>query len=252
MKVLTGGCRVYEPGDGEVASAGPWTARTVMCRASGTTLITQMINDYAVGTSPSVVNPRAEEVLYVVEGTGICHLGGFAYPLEPGIGVFVPPGTDYHIENRGPGTLRLVSACCPEDSGRHVSETRTSPRPGEAPKRSVREEEREPIRAGKDRVFRYLVHTDVGCQSVTQFVGLIPKSRAPFHRHTYEEGIYILEGNGILHLRGQRHVTEFGAGSSIYFPVGVVHCLENPGPAPIRVLGVFHPSGSPGAAYEDD
>ena len=224
-----------------------------MCRASGTTLITQMINDYDVGTSPSVVNPEAEEVLYVVEGTGTCHLAGYPYPLAPGVGVFVPPARDYHIEKSGgPGTLRLVSACCPEDPGRRVSEARTSPRSGEAPKRSVREEEREPIRAGKDRVFRYLVHTDVGCQSVTQFVGLIPKSKAPFHRHTYEEGIYILEGNGILHLRGQRQATEFGAGSSIYFPVGVVHCLENPGPAPIRVLGVFHPSGSPGAAYEDD
>lgn len=33
---------------------------------------------------------------------------------------------------------------------------------------------------------------------------------------------------------------------------GVLHCLENPGPSPIRLLGVFYPSGSPGAAYEDD
>jgi mannose-6-phosphate isomerase-like protein (cupin superfamily) len=252
MKVLTGGCRVYEPGDGALSSAGPWTARTVMCAATGTKLITQMINDYGVGTSPAVVNPKAEEVLYVVEGAGTCHLDGYAYPLEPGIGVFIPPGAAYHIENRGPGNLRTVSACCPEDTGRRVGETPVGTRPGESPKRSVREEEREPIRAGRDRVFRYLVHTDVGCQSVTQFVGWIPKSRAPFHRHTYEEGIYILEGNGILHLRGQRQATEFGPGSSIYFPVGVVHCLENPGPAPIRVLGVFHPSGSPGVAYEDD
>lgn len=96
------------------------------------------------------------------------------------------------------------------------------------------------------------MHTDVGCQTVTQFVGWIPRSRAPFHRHTYEEAIYILEGRGILHLRGQSAAAEFGPGTSIYLPVGVVHCLENPGPAAIRVLGVFHPSGSPGVAYEDD
>jgi mannose-6-phosphate isomerase-like protein (cupin superfamily) len=252
MKVLAGGCRVYDPGDGDVLSAGPWTARTVMSRASGAKLITQMIHDYEVGTSPAVVNPQSEEVLYVVGGSGTCHLDGHAYPLEGGVGVFVPPGASYHIENAGPETLRIVSACCPEDAGRRVSDDRATRRPGEAPRRTVRQEEREAIRAGRDREFRYLVHTDVGCQSVTQFVGWIPKGRAPFHRHTYEEGIYILGGNGILHVRGQRGVTEFGPGTSIYLPVGVVHCLENPGPDPIRVLGVFHPSGSPGVAYEDD
>jgi mannose-6-phosphate isomerase-like protein (cupin superfamily) len=252
MKVLAGGCRVYEAGDGELASHGSWTARTVMSRASGTTLITQTINDYAAGTAPSVVNPESEEVLYVVRGAGLCRLDGHAYPLRPGVGMFIPPGSPYSIENRGAETLHTVSACCPEDAGREIGGASVAERGGEPARRSVHEDEREPIRAGRDRVFRYLVHTDVGCREVTQFVGLIPKSRAPFHRHTYEEGIYILEGRGILHLRDQPEVTEFGPGSSIYLPVGVVHCLENPGPAPIRVLGVFHPSGSPGVAYEDD
>jgi mannose-6-phosphate isomerase-like protein (cupin superfamily) len=116
----------------------------------------------------------------------------------------------------------------------------------------VHEDDRDEIRAGQDRVFRYLVYTDLGCQQVTQFVGWIPTSKAPFHLHTYEEGIFILEGNGILHLHGQMNASEFGPGASIYLPDGVVHCLENPGTTPIRVLGVFHPSGSPGAAYEDD
>ncbi len=252
MRVLAGGCRVYEPGEGELAAHGPWTARTVMSRASGTTLITQTINDYAAGTAPSVVNPQSEEVLYVVRGAGFCRLDGYAYPLRPGVGMFIPPGSPYSIENPGAETLHTVSACCPEDTGRRIGDAPVAERAGEPARRSVHEDEREAIRAGRDRVFRYLVHTDVGCREVTQFVGWIPKSRAPFHRHTYEEGIYILDGRGILHLRDQRDTTEFGAGSSIYFPVGVVHCLENPGPAPIRVLGVFHPSGSPGVAYEDD
>jgi mannose-6-phosphate isomerase-like protein (cupin superfamily) len=252
VKTLDGGCRMYAPGDGQLSTTGTWTARTVMNRSSGTKLITQTINDYGVGTSPSVVNPAGEEVLYVVRGTGTCQLGGYRYGLRPGVGVYVPPATSYTIENPGPETLHIVSACCPEDPGRRVAEKSEPARTGEAPHRAVHEDDREPIRAGRDRLFRYLAHTDVGCKEVTQFAGWIPKSKAPFHRHTYEEGIYILDGHGILHLRRERGGTEFGPGTSIYLPVGVVHCLENPGPAPIRVLGVFHPSGSPGVAYEDD
>jgi len=251
MKILSGGCRLFESTDGQRLVRGTWTARTVMCRASGTALITQTVNDYAVGTSPAVINPKAEEVLYVVTGTGTCHLGGYDYPLRPGLGVFAPPGVPYSIENPGPETLHVVNACCPEDPGRQVLDGPVTPRQGEAPRRTVHADDREPMRAGRDRLFRYLVYTDVGCQQVTQFVGWIPVSKAPLHHHTYEEAIYILDGHGLLHLGDQPAASEFGPGTCIYLPVGVVHCLENPGPAPIRVLGVFHPSGSPSVAYED-
>ena len=41
-----------------------------------------------------------------------------------------------------------------------------------------------PIPAGADRHFRYLVHTDLGCRQITQFVGWIPTSKAIPHTHT--------------------------------------------------------------------
>ena len=256
MKTLAGGCRVYEPGDGALTTRGTWTSRTVMSKRTGAPLITQTINDYATGASPSTVNPHSEEVHYVTAGSGVCRVRGMPYAVRPGAALFVPPGASYRVENTGPDSLRVISACCPEDPDRRILEA-DDERPSAADESSppphllVHEEEREAVRAGRDRVFRILVNTDVGCQQVTQFVGWIPPSKAPFHRHTYEEGICILEGHGILHLQGQASACEFGPGSGIYFPVGVVHCLENPGPSPIRLLGVFHPSGSPGAAYED-
>jgi mannose-6-phosphate isomerase-like protein (cupin superfamily) len=114
----------------------------------------------------------------------------------------------------------------------------------------VHEDEREDIRAGEDRIFRYLVHTDLGCRQVTQFAGWIPPSKAPFHYHTYEEVIFILEGSGMVHV--DEEACEFDAGSSIYFPAGVRHCIENPGNTTIKLLGAFYPSGSPGVAYEDE
>jgi mannose-6-phosphate isomerase-like protein (cupin superfamily) len=195
-----------------------------------------------------VVNPGAEEVLYVAGGEGKCRINGFAYAIGPGAAIFVPPGAVYSIENTSAETMRLVGSCCPEDPLRHIVDGPLPAASGEPPRLLVHEDLREDIRAGQDRLFRYLVYTDLGCQQITQFAGWIPPSKAPVHYHAYEEGIYILDGHGIVHTDDES--CEFGAGSSIYFPIGVRHCVENPGTSTIKLLGAFYPSGSPGEAYE--
>ena len=250
MKVLACGCRVYSPEDGQLSTVGSWAERKVICRNNGATRITQTVNDYGPGISPAIVNPNAEEVLYVVAGVGVCHINGSLFSLRRGCAVFVPPGAVYTIENAGTEMLRIVSACCPEDFERRVVEQPPGVASCERPRLMVHEDEREDIRAGEDRIFRYLVHTDLGCRQVTQFAGWIPPSKAPFHYHTYEEVIFILEGSGMVHV--DEEACEFNAGSSIYFPAGVRHCVENPGNTTIKLLGAFYPSGSPGVAYEDE
>jgi mannose-6-phosphate isomerase-like protein (cupin superfamily) len=252
MRELAGGCRVYEPTDGDVMIAGAWTERTVMSPATGPTSITQAISDYTEGSSPAMVNPTAEETLYVVRGTGVCHINGFRYPLRPGAALFVPPGATCSIEANSPERLRVISVRFPEDAARHVVAAPPLDARGDAPPLLVHEDEREEMRAGKDRAFRVLAHADLGATGVTQFVGWIPPSKAPFHWHTYEECICILEGDGILHLKGEPSAPDLHPGTCIFLPRRVVHCLENSGRVPIRLLGVFHPSGSPGAAYEED
>jgi mannose-6-phosphate isomerase-like protein (cupin superfamily) len=239
MKLLAGGVEVHAPNDGRVSTLGNCTSRTVIAQR-----IAQTISTYTTGISGSSLKPATEEVLYVVAGEGLCHLDGSAYPIRPGDGIFVPPGSVSSIENPGPAPLLIVSVAYGLDPRQRPA--------GAPPGRTVHESERPSIRASKDREFRLLVTTDMGSQQITQFVGWIAPSKAPFHHHTYEEGIYILDGHGILHLKDQPSASEFGPGTSIYLPAGVVHCLENPGTVPIRLLGVFHPSGSPAAAYEDD
>ena len=248
MKILTGGCRVYSAGDGQVSTHGNWTARIVISRNSGAQRITQTVSGYAPGLSPAMVNPGAEEVLYVAGGEGKCCIGGFEYAIGAGTAIFVPPGAVYNIENTGAETLLLIGSCCPEDPRRHIVDGPLPAASGDPPRLLVHENLREDIRAGQDRLFRYLVYTDLGCKQITQFAGWIPPSKAPVHYHTYEEGIFILEGHGIVHTDDES--CEFGPGSSIYFPIGVRHCVENPGTATIKLLGAFYPSGSPGEAYE--
>jgi len=250
MKQLAGGCRVYSPSDGPRFTNGTWTARSVISRDSGADRITQTVNDYAPGPSPFVTNPGAEEVLYVAAGEGVCNINGYEYALRPGVGIFVPPGAAYNIHNNGSAILRVISACCPEDPQRRVVDPPLMAGSGEAPKLVIHEQDRKEIRAGVDRLFRYLVHTDLGCAQVTQFVGWIPPSKAPFHYHEYEEGVFILEGSGVVHT--EEDECEFGPGSSIYFPPRARHSVENSGHSTIKLLGTFYPSGSPGAAYEDN
>jgi mannose-6-phosphate isomerase-like protein (cupin superfamily) len=171
------------------------------------------------------------ELLYVVSGSGLLHAGGGEHALEPETGAFLVAGEEYEIESSGSAELVLVSVTTPaEDNGARSAVT-------------VRYEERPPLGAGKDREFRYLVNEDLGCRDVTQFVGTIPPGRAPMHSHEYDEVVYVLEGEGMLHIGGT--TTPIRAGSCIHLPPRELHCLENAGTAPMRVLGVFHPSGDP-------
>jgi mannose-6-phosphate isomerase-like protein (cupin superfamily) len=106
------------------------------------------------------------------------------------------------------------------------------------------------IPAGKDREFKFVVNPDAGCREVTQFVGWIPPGRAPTHYHLYDEVMYILDGDGVLHLDGHPD-TPISTGTCIHLPPPVEHCVENTGDRPLRVLGVFHPAGSAAEAYEE-
>jgi mannose-6-phosphate isomerase-like protein (cupin superfamily) len=113
MKILAGGCRVYSAQDGQFSTLGNWTARTVISQNSGAQHITQTVNDYAPGLSPAVVNPKAEEVLYVAGGEGKCRVNGFEYAIHSGTAIFVPPGAVYNIENTGAETMRAGQLVLP-------------------------------------------------------------------------------------------------------------------------------------------
>jgi mannose-6-phosphate isomerase-like protein (cupin superfamily) len=250
--MLGGGCRVIGPEEGAVTRAGTRERRDTVGRAIDARDIAQAVSAFARGLSPGHVNPAGEEVHYVLGGSGTAYIDGYPYALEPGAAFYVPPGSEWCLENPGDLPVRLVSVSCPTlDRARHDLPPRTAPadatRP--APKRLVHERDRESIPTGI-RTFKLLADKDVGCQRVTQFMGVIPPSEAPPHYHTYEEAIYIVEGRGVMWADGAEAPVE--AGSCIYLPRGVRHSLKNDGDVPIRLLGVFHPAGSPAARYGED
>lgn len=253
MKALSGGATVIERGE-LTQTEGTRRYRVPISQAMGARDIAQFVSVYSEGVSSARRNPVGEEVIYVVNGSGTCYIDGYSYALTPGTAVYIPPGSVYQIENlddrgRGVSDLEIVSVCCPEDEDTEVGIDPVVRAPQDTkPFRTVRESEVEATTAG-DRTFKLLVNQDIGAHRVTQFVGTIPPGRAPMHHHTYEEAIYIIEGEGCVHTEDGD--AAFKAGSSIYLRRLVRHCLENTGSASIRLLGVFHPSGSPAARYYD-
>jgi quercetin dioxygenase-like cupin family protein len=212
--------------DGDTASV-----RTTIDATTGSARLEQRVIGFAPGRSrPRGPGPGRQEVLYVAAGRGTLHVDGDSYPLAPGTGIHLARA--YEIENPGPDELLVVAVEAPADA--------------DAPEGAdvVSFDDRPEERADENRTFRVLV--DAG---LTQFVGLVQPCRAPDHSHSYDEVGYIVEGEGFAHLDGER--IPLRAGSCFHLPPGTVHCIENSGTGTMRLVGVFHPTGSPASrSYE--
>jgi quercetin dioxygenase-like cupin family protein len=165
------------------------------------------------------------------------------HELEPESGVCLAPDEDYELQCGAAEPLRLVRVTIPEP----VPAT-LEPDAERALVRRLADQEAQD--ATTDRQFRIVADPGSGLRSATHFVGYIPTARAPEHFHTYDEVIYVLDGEGTFHA-GDLH-EPLRAGSCIQLPARTVHCLENTGAETLRIVAVFRPAGSPAAAYYPD
>jgi mannose-6-phosphate isomerase-like protein (cupin superfamily) len=172
----------------------------------------------------------ADEVLYVLDGSATTPFG----ELRAGIALFVSRGTPWSAE----GDARAVSVLVHD------------PAPAERPHAVIDLTAVDQGTATAGRAFLLGATPEVGCRSVTQFIGLVPPGRAPDHFHRYDEVIYVLEGEGVLEIGGEQ--AEIRPGTCIHLPRTLVHCLANTGESELRLLGVFTPAGSPAEAYYPD
>jgi mannose-6-phosphate isomerase-like protein (cupin superfamily) len=172
------------------------------------------------------------EAWYVIGGSGTLEAGApGGADLRPGTAVWLGPSLGYRCRALE-GELEVLA--CTVHAGAL----------GDPALQVTTLEECDIERTG-DREFRVLLSAGL---TITQFAGLIPPGRAPEHHHAYDEVVHVLAGRGVVHLRAGD--APIGPGTSIYLPPQVPHCLENTGSEPLRVLGVFHPAGSPAAKQE--
>ena len=223
-------------GDGDTA-----TIRVAFDAGNGCERLEQRVIRFGPGRSVERALADQQEVLYIVGGRGRLHVDGRTHELEPNMGVFLAPGETYAVENAGPEDLHVLSVLAPEDRAAAAGERRVT----------VRFDDQPELEASIERSFRYLVNEDAGCFDVTQFLGIVQPSKAPFHSHTYDEVGYVVAGEGFAHVGGSSFPLQVG--SCFHLPPDEVHCIENTGSGPMRILGVFHPSGSPAnRSYADN
>jgi mannose-6-phosphate isomerase-like protein (cupin superfamily) len=221
--------------EGDTASV-----RVTFDASNGCERLEQRVIRFAPGRSREQTLTDKQEVLYVIAGSGQLDRAGETHELEPETGVFIAPGETYAIDNQGPGELLVLSVVAPEDRETASGERKVTVRFADQPE----------LPASSERTFRYLVNEDAGCFDVTQFLGIVQPSKAPIHSHPYDEVGYIVEGEGMAHVGGES--TPIRAGSCFHLPPGELHCIENSGTGVMRILGVFHPSGSPASRTYDD
>ena len=176
----------------------------------------------------------ADEVLYVLDGSGTARIDGREHSVAPGTALFIARNTPWELT----GELRAVSVLV------HDAE------PSDVSHAIVDLDAVETGTATAGRQFLLGVTPECGCASVTQFIGLVPPGRAPDHFHPYDEVIYVLEGEGSLFIGGEEAAIR--PGSCVHLPARLVHCLANTGETELRLLGVFRPAGSPAEAYYPD
>ena len=213
--------------------------REVIDARDGCELFTLRTVRAVVGHSMARETGASAELLFVVSGAGTLVTSDGEHQLEPETGVLMCPGDHYELVNAGPEDIYCVSVALHEPQG-HSRDATVLSRLGDSTTQS----------ATADREFRIVFDADNGCASATQFVGYIPVGAAPPHYHLYDEVIYVLDGNGVMHMGGTQ--TPLTAGSAINLPAREIHTLANSGPGVMRVLGVFRPAGSPAAAYYPD
>jgi mannose-6-phosphate isomerase-like protein (cupin superfamily) len=222
--------------EGDTASV-----RTTFDASNGCELLEQRVVRFAPGRSRERRLDGQQEVMFVVSGSGTLELGGESHPLGPETAVFIKAGEAWSVDNPGPGELLAVSVVAPKDRAEAAG----------ARKVTMRFEEQPELEASSERTYRYLINEDSGCFDITQFVGIVQPSRAPLHSHPYDEVGYIVEGEGVAHVGGRS--IPLRPGSCFHLPPQEIHCIENSGTGVMRILGVFHPSGSPASReYQDN
>jgi quercetin dioxygenase-like cupin family protein len=81
----------------------------------GCSVATQFVGEIPPGRAPDHSHPY-DEVVLILRGEGIAHIGGVAHALAAGTCAHLPPGLVHCLENTGPGTMRVLGVFHPADS----------------------------------------------------------------------------------------------------------------------------------------
>lgn len=101
--------------DCEVETTGDRRFRVLFGPGRGCAVATQFVGEIPPGRAPDHSHPY-DEVVLILEGEGVVHVGGADLVLAPGSCTHLRPGQLHCLENTGPGTMRVLGVFHPADS----------------------------------------------------------------------------------------------------------------------------------------
>lgn len=78
-------------------------------------MATQFVGEIPPGRAPDHSH-RYDEVVLILAGEGVAHIGGSQHSLAPGTCLHLPPGLQHCLESTGPALLRVLGIFHPADS----------------------------------------------------------------------------------------------------------------------------------------
>ena len=101
--------------DCEVEMTGDREFRVLFGPGRGCSVATQFVGHIPPGRAPDHRHPY-DEIVLVLQGEGIAHIGGGDHVLGPGTYLHLPPGLVHCLENTGSTALRVLGVFHPADS----------------------------------------------------------------------------------------------------------------------------------------
>jgi len=199
------------------------------------------------GQSPDISHGDNEAILYLQKGHCRVYICGREFEAEAGTGVHIRGEENYCFLNDSGDTAHWLISVCPRVESLDFNNTQTPAFDHRFPDRTVSGTAQQ-MQVTEDRFYKLLVGPSIGSESVTQFIGRIPPSKAAEHFHLYEEAICILSGHGRIWTGDQS--TDIRPGSMIFLPRKQPHCLECLDDGGMELMGVFYPAGSPTINYK--
>lgn len=101
--------------DCEVERTGDRQFRVLFGPGRDCAVATQFVGEIPPGRAPDHSHPY-DEVVLILHGQGIAHIGGTEHALAAGTCAHLPPGLVHCLENTGPQTLRVLGVFHPADN----------------------------------------------------------------------------------------------------------------------------------------
>ena len=158
------------------------------------------------GSDRAELDPQAQGVLFVVEGSAKLHVGGQTYTLTPGGYAYLPPSSGWTLHNTGKEVLRFhwVRKAYEAVDGLDTPDVLV-----------LNENDIEPTAMpgtdGKWATTRFVDPSDLRHDMHVTIVTFEPGGVIPFlETHVMEHGLYVLEGKAVYNLNNDWVEVEAG------------------------------------------